>query len=159
MATIPLFRYGVQVAETLVDDDIADLLGQWNWYARTVRKKQRQWTYAIRQTGGGLVPFTMQNFLMRPDPGFVVDHIDRDPLNNRFDNLRIVTLAQNNQNLSPRQGSTSPYRGVSYVSGSGRWLAQATVNGRAWQQSFDTEIEAAEAAREYRRLHMPFSVD
>lgn len=159
MATLPLLRYGIQVAETTVDDDVAEFLRQWKWYARTVRKKQREWTYAVRQTAGGLTPFTMQNFLMRPDPGFVVDHIDRNPLNNRFDNLRVITAAQNNQNLSPRQGSTSPYRGVSYVRDSRRWLAQVTVNGRAWARSFETENEAAEAARKYRQEHMPYAVD
>lgn len=41
-----------------------------------------------------------------------VDHIDRDPRNNRIENLRAVTHSQNCLNVGVRKDSTSKVRGV-----------------------------------------------
>src|SRR5215831_4114843 len=44
--------------------------------------------------------------------GMVVDHKDRDHLNNQRDNLRIVTKSVNRHNMKTQQNNTSGERGV-----------------------------------------------
>lgn len=45
--------------------------------------------------------------------GLTIDHIDRNPLNNKLDNLRLVTLSENNENRWKSQvNSKSVFKGV-----------------------------------------------
>ena len=64
----------------------------------------------------------------KPQKGKVVDHINHDDirtgLDNRKDNLREVTVAQNQQNSRSNKNSTSDYKGVSWSEERKRWLAQ-----------------------------------
>jgi hypothetical protein len=78
---------------------------------------------------------------MRPPVGFVVDHIDRDGLNNLRSNLRIVTEEENRWN---RGGyGASSYRGV--YRKREKWAAAIKVGGqRKFLGSYHTEREAAE---------------
>jgi hypothetical protein len=102
----------------------------------------------------------MHRFLMGLDFGDrrEVDHINGDKLDNRRANLRVVTHAQNGQNVRISIPRTSSYRGVYWITARGRWAAKAKLNGQdVWIGLFDDEREAALAAEAYRRSHMPFA--
>jgi hypothetical protein len=49
------------------------------------------------------------------DPNIHVDHISRNPLDNRKSNLRLVNRHQNMKNRTKKKTSKSKYLGVSYV--------------------------------------------
>jgi hypothetical protein len=71
-----------------------------------------------------------------------IDHIDGNPSNNRADNLREATRAQNMRNIKSRKGSTSKYLGVCYVRN--KWRATITVNEKKIHLGcFSCEVEAA----------------
>lgn len=57
------------------------------------------------------------------------DHIDRDPLNNRFENLRDVSFEQNSWNTKLRAGNVIGFRGVSFQKKLGKWIARIRVGG------------------------------
>jgi hypothetical protein len=73
---------------------------------------------------------TVARVLMKPEPDFFVDHIDRNPLNNHRSNLRLATRAQNSVNCD--RPNVSTYRGV-YKHHTGKWQAQIRVNKRLIQ--------------------------
>ncbi len=90
--------------------------------------------------------------------GRQVDHINRNRLDNTRGNLRVVTAAQNAQNMPSR--GRSRYRGVSFDTQHGLWRAQGQVAGRRVRLGrFATELEAARVAQEWRRANMPFAVE
>src|SRR5690349_19592242 len=51
------------------------------------------------------------------------DHINHDGLDNRRENLRSVTAAQNGWNTRSSRGTSSKYKGVSWNKAMGRWVA------------------------------------
>lgn len=90
----------------------------------------------------------------------MVDHKDLNKLNNQKYNLRVVTVSQNNQNITSRKGSTSKHRGVHWSERDKRWYAKAGVNKKTiYIGSYLDELEAAEAASQWRRENMPYAME
>lgn len=77
--------------------------------------------------------------------GMELDHINGDGLDNRLENLRMVTHAQNQCNQHPSKiGCTSKYKGVYYYKKYDKWRAQIkSVGIMMFIGYFDIEREAA----------------
>ena len=78
-------------------------------------------------------------------PDLYVDHIDRDKKNNRIENLRLVTHAQNQRNKSFSVKSNTGKLGVSKVLN--RYCASITINGRTKKIGSFKTLKEAVAAR------------
>lgn len=82
-----------------------------------------------------------------------IDHIDCNKTNNRFENLREATCAENSQNSICRKRNTTGMKGVTELS-VGKFGAQIAVNKkRIWLGRFHSAAEAhraySEAANRY----------
>lgn len=103
------------------------------------------------------------HILGNPPAGFVVDHIDGDPLNNQRTNLRLVTTAQNRYNAASHRSSTSRFKGVSWDESENLWRAVIQFNKNYIHLGrFVSEFDAARAYNaaateyfgEYARLNV-----
>lgn len=84
----------------------------------------------------------------------LVDHIDRNPLNNRIENLRLVTKAGNNRNTKLRKDNTSGAKGVTYRRKTSKYIAQINVDRvKIHIGCYDTVGEAARAAAVARAFY------
>ena len=84
----------------------------------------------------------------KPQKGMVVDHINHDGirtgLDNRKDNLRFLTPAQNNQNRRSHRNSSSQYKGVSWHTRTNRWRAKLVHRSKSIHVGYFTcEHQAA----------------
>ena len=62
--------------------------------------------------------------------GKYYDHKDRNPFNNRKDNLRKASFAENSQNSSIRKNNTSGFTGVHWDKTYNMWIAQIGYNNK-----------------------------
>lgn len=78
-----------------------------------------------------------------------VDHISRDPLDNRKSNLRICTCQENAQNRGVKSTNKVGVTGISYNSKSKKYIARKSVNNgkRTYIGSYNTAEEAIFALR------------
>lgn len=125
---------------TQVSDEDLDYLNQWLWSPGHRGRPHRDLGQDKRKSMQHEVAGRM---------GLIVtdelDHKDRDPRNNRRDNLRLATRSQNQANASLRVDSTSGYKGVC-LHASRRWVAKIQVKRvRIHLGLFDSPEEAAKA--------------
>lgn len=97
-------------------------------------------------------------FMTGAFPDEVIDHINVDPLDNRWANLRIDSCRQNNQNRKyPQRNNTSGFLGVSMCRRSCLWVAQIKYDRKVHKLGlFGTPEEAHAAYLVAKRKHHSF---
>ena len=75
----------------------------------------------------------------------IIDHFNNDTLDNRIENLRVLSNSQNNRNAKKRKNCiNSKYIGVRKCS-KNKWRAEIRIDGKKKHVGqFETELEAAE---------------
>ena len=91
-------------------------------------------------------------------PATQIDHIDGNPANNKQDNIRLATAAQNSQNRKLPKHNTSGIKGVFWSKHKNRWHARIGHNGKKIHIGyFKTKRQAATAyANKASSLHGEF---
>lgn len=69
----------------------------------------------------------LHRYLLDAEPGQIIDHINRDPTDNRRANLRFCTAKENSRNVSLAKNNTTGFTGVRFTK-SGKYSARITVN-------------------------------
>lgn len=113
--------------------------------------------YPSRRRNGAIE--LLHTLILGKREGLEIDHINGDKLDARRANLRHVTHAQNLQNRTTvnKRGNV---RGVRFFKRDGTWRAEAHKNGRTVHIGYyATQDEAARAAREWRIVNMPGTVE
>lgn len=118
----------------ILDDEDFEIYSQWKWMlgtdgsvTRNRRKKERR----------------LHRIIMNAKKGEYVDHINRNRLDNRKENLRICTNQQNNYNRGPSKGK---FKGPSWNKNAQKWASYIKKDSKTiYLGLFLTEEEAAHA--------------
>lgn len=121
---VQLLGEGVDGIVSLIDDEDYAQVSHWKWYWDNPNN------YAMKTTGG--YPHHLHRYIMSmyfDVSGKVIDHINRNGLDNRKENLRLCTYSQNGMNTEKREWwkSSSRYKGVSRLP-DGKWQSQIACN-------------------------------
>ena len=118
-----------------VDDDFYEKYNHLNW------------RYEKHHSGNGGYAVTtvkLHRLVTGAERGEEIDHLNRDKLDNRKENLRRVSSSENRQNRRPDKRNSSGYRGVHFQRN--RWVARLAKDGkRIWLGAYATKEEAAKA--------------
>lgn len=151
----------------MVDDEDFEYLNQFNWFC--VDSCGLYVKRNITLPSGKQRQISMHRELMKAQIGEMVDHKDRNTLNNQKSNLRIANDFENKRNTNSRKNSSSKYIGVSiaktsYISPNGntivytKWLASIRISGKQislgkFPFTEDGEIEAAKLRDKFSKIH------
>jgi HNH endonuclease/AP2 domain len=141
----------------LVSAEDADDVGRFKWCASVGRGGRVVAARSFRREGK-TVSVLMHRYIAKP-LGLCVDHIDRNPLNNARENLRIVTHAINRQNTSKQSNNTSGFKGVMRDKRSGKWIARIRAHAKTHHLGVHDNAELAALAYDLaaRRLLGPLA--
>lgn len=124
-----------------VDLDCPIEILQSPWYCAG---KEGEW-YAIRNRAEGRKHLKMHQAILGLH-GELVDHKNRDGLDNRRENLRRADKSQNLANSRKRRGCTSQFKGVFWNKNQKKWESRCQCRGVYHRLGFfQDEIEAAKA--------------
>lgn len=148
MKKIPL----TQDKYALVDNIDYEYLVQWKW--GYMRSRCSGSGYAYRKVwikgGKGKQYDIFMHCLIATRMGLKitnqVDHVDRNKLNNKRNNLRLATNQQQKGNESLRKTNTSGFRGVYWSKKYCKWLAQICFNSKSiFLGYYPNKVAAAKA--------------
>lgn len=147
----------------VVDEADYPAVSQYRWYphprGRTIYARA-----CIIHTRKRQMWIRMHNLILPPPDGYEVDHENGNGLDNRRENLRLVTHAQNSQNARLRADNTSGFRGVGWHQRKGLWQARISIDSKLRTLGYFADKDSAaraydEAARqhygEFARLNFP----
>lgn len=138
----------------LVSDFDYEQLSQFNWhygrYGKTGYAKRMSWDKSKKK--GSIV--RMHHSILPLKKGLMIDHINGNGLDNRRENLRLVTKSQNMMNAGARSNSGIFGPGVCMHRQISKWRAYIVVNKKQIHLGvFETGKEAREARIKGAREH------
>lgn len=134
-----------------IDDEDFELVSNYQW--RCANRK-KPWKYAISRVSGIL----MHRLITNATKGVLVDHKNGDGLDNRRENLRLATHAENMRNSKGHKNTKSGIKGAYWHDLAKKWFSSIMVNRVNHRLGFfDTPEEAGLAyAEAAKRLHGEF---
>ena len=98
----------------IVDDEDYEIVSKFKWhYIDAYTHRKNGYARHLLYENGKPVGFIRMHHLILPfKNGYMIDHINGDGLDNRRENLRLVTKSQNMINSGARKNNTTGYKGV-----------------------------------------------
>jgi hypothetical protein len=130
----------------LVDDDVYEWANKYKWYVKIKEK-----TGLIERVGrsssydGKDYHIALSHAVVgKPiSKNTVVDHIDRNPLNNQRSNLRYCSLRDNARNQSLRSNNTTGYRGIQWDASRQHWVVYIKGRFKNLEEAIEFRDKAA----------------
>lgn len=140
--TIMFIKRKDKIIKVLIDTDNLELVkGIGSWHAIQDKTLHNNSYYIANRydnkiKGKGVIK--LHRLLTNCPKDMVVDHIDRNPLNNKLSNLKVCTDFENHQN----QSSKKEIVGVCFRERDNRWYANISFKNKRITKVFKTKEEA-----------------
>lgn len=137
--------------KTIIDDEDYERIIKYKWNVLFYPKTKLY--YIISNIDNKII--RLHRFLINPKSHEFVDHINRNTLDNRKENLRICTRTENNRNKNKKSNSIySKYKGVCRHLNTKKFRAYIAINKKQIHLGFfEKEIDAAKAYNEAVKKH------
>lgn len=139
-AEIELFSTKHGVKNTIIDLEDVDKCKNYRWFF--VLDGNTFYSYAHK----GSTTIKLHRLIMDAPTKIVVDHINRDGLDNRKINLRLCTQKENIRNSKLYKNNSSGYKGISFIRN--KWRSRIFIEGKDKHLGLFDTLEEAITARE-----------
>jgi hypothetical protein len=134
--------------ECIIDTDDLEKIKQYSWHRGTkgyIVYKNKETVYIHR-------------LITNCPKGLFIDHIDGNPLNNKKNNLRVVTTQQNAQNRALMPNNKTGYRGVYFEKQTEKYRVQLVIDGTTMDFGrYDNVDIAGYVSAQIIKNFMPYS--
>lgn len=141
-------RYKVLNGTILIDESAMDFFKHWSWSINN-----KGYVVCGMSINGKKFTARLHRLIMGAQEGEIVDHVNGNRLDNRWQNLRIASAKENCRNRYVPVGM-SRTKGVTVCSERNKWRAIIHVNGKnKFLGRFNT---VQEAAKVYRKAELKY---
>lgn len=135
----------------VVDDEDFPRLSKWDWLLAHGYDSD-DLVYVVRFENKKAIQ--LHRVVLGAADGQIVDHKDRNGLNNQKSNLRLCSHTQNMQNRKKHRNGHSRFKGIWQKKGNGSWVTQIIVNKKKISiYGFSIEEDAARAYDSLAKEH------
>jgi hypothetical protein len=141
----------------IIDDEDYPEISKYKWYTK---EGHGSIFYAVRTpSSNGQKKIFMHRQILN-FPNTLIDHINRNGLDNRKNNLRLCNKSQNHINCKKYKNNTSGYRGVSWHKYTQKWQARIQYQNKSIRIGyFKNILECAKAYdKKAKELFKDFAV-
>lgn len=129
-------KEGEKIAEALIDIEDVD------------RVKNYKWRLSYGYANNRMTGISLQNLIMNftSDGVYIIDHINRNRLDCKKSNLRLVNYTVNGYNKGKQSNNTSGYPGIIWNKHNKNWNVNIKINGKTIRiGTFKGQKDAIEA--------------
>lgn len=127
----------------LIDQQDQELVSQFKWHIAADGYVTSDTRKTIDGKRTGSMTLLHRLLLGLPKGEGIVDHINRNPLDNRRSNLRLSSKSENGINRTAQSNSTTGFKGISWSKQKNKWRAYATRKGKQYHLGFYATLEEA----------------
>ena len=143
--------------ECILDEEDYEKFSKFNWFASNKDGRiyaYRSKRYGPRKENKRLTIYLHREIINAPK-GAMVDHVNRNTLDNRRENLRLCNSTENAHNTSKfKRKCSSKYKGVCWDKSKKKWQVMISINKKhTFIGRFETEKEAAIEYNKQAKIH------
>lgn len=132
----------------LVDDEDFEEISKYKWSAAKDKERYVAHRNSLSSEGNGKRrTMLMHRVIMKAPKGKDVDHINRNTLDNRKENLRVCTHAENMRNQKVKYDGFTGFKGVVWNKRNQKYMGQIKFNGKRIHLGYS--VDKQELARRY----------
>ena len=148
-----------EVYKVLFDIEDLEVVQNHKWYLGL--NPQNQLYYVHGWSRGQNTHIKLHRLITNCPKGFIVDHINRNPLDNRKCYLRICTTRENKQNqITQKNNKSSGHQNVYWDDIQKKWRVGLRINRKLTYFGRYTNLEdAVNKAKEVRAIYFPYSIE
>lgn len=137
----------INKTKTLIDLEDVEKITKIRWYCS-------KGGYVIADKNSKHEKFWLHRFVLNYSGNMVVDHINRNPLDNRKENLRICEQKYNILNKRIPTNNTSGVAGVSWNKEKSKWEVYIAINKKRVRLGYHSDLNNAKYVRYKKELEL-----
>ena len=131
------------ILKVLFDNEDIERIQNYKWIAKYDKTINNYYIHAWTREGRNRKRISIHRYITNCGKDLQVDHINRNTLDNRKDNLRVCTLQENLQNKGRYKNNKSGHKYICFHKPHNRYVVEIKINGKAKYIGSNKDLQKA----------------